>query len=91
MLFVYLGNVLATYGASFLLTNAIQNSMRDLRGAVQDKIRRLPVSYFDKNSYGDVLSRITNDKDTISNALQQSYDVFYKCKNGISSNTYNST
>ena len=72
LLCVYLGNVLATYGASFLLTNAIQNSMRDLRGAVQDKIRRLPVSYFDKNSYGDVLSRITNDIDTISNALQQS-------------------
>ena len=73
LLVVYLGNVLATYGASFLLTNAIQNSMRDLRGAVQDKIRRLPVSYFDKNSYGDVLSRITNDIDTISNALQQSF------------------
>ena len=72
LLFVYLGNVLATYGASFLLTNSIQNSMKDLRGAVQDKIRRLPVSYFDKNSYGDVLSRITNDIDTISNALQQS-------------------
>lgn len=72
LLVVYLGNALATYGASFLLTNAIQNSMRDLRGAVQDKIRRLPVSYFDKNSYGDVLSRITNDIDTISNALQQS-------------------
>lgn len=72
LLGVYLGNVLATYGASFLLTNAIQNSMRDLRSTVQDKIRRLPVSYFDKNSYGDVLSRITNDIDTISNALQQS-------------------
>ena len=72
LLGVYLGNVLATYGASFLLTNAIQNSMRDLRSAVQDKIKRLPVSYFDRNSYGDVLSRITNDIDTISNALQQS-------------------
>lgn len=46
--------------------------MRDLRSAVQDKIKRLPVSYFDRNSYGDVLSRITNDIDTISNALQQS-------------------
>ena len=72
LLGVYLGNVLATYGASFLLTNAIQNSMRDLRSAVQDKIKRLPVSYFDRNSYGDVLSRITNDIDTISNELQQS-------------------
>ena len=72
LLGVYLGNVLATYGASFLLTNANQNIMRDLRSAVQDKIKRLPVSYFDRNSYGDVLSRITNDIDTISNALQQS-------------------
>ena len=69
---VYLGNTLATYGSSFLLTNAIQNSMRDLRNSVQNKIRKLPVSYFDSNSYGDVLSRITNDIDTISNALQQS-------------------
>ena len=47
--------------------------MKDLRNAVQDKIRKLPISYFDKNSYGDVLSRITNDIDTISNALQQSF------------------
>ncbi len=71
--FVYVGGTASTYAASFMLTNAIQNTMRDLRNAVQDKIRKLPVSYFDKNSYGDVLSRITNDIDTISNALQQSF------------------
>ena len=70
---IYIGGTASTYTASFLLTNAIQNTMRDLRNAVQDKIRKLPVSYFDKNSYGDVLSRITNDIDTISNALQQSF------------------
>lgn len=70
---VYTINAAATYGASYLLTNGIQNAIRDLRNAVQDKIRRLPVSYFDGNSYGDVLSRITNDIDTISNALQQSF------------------
>ncbi len=69
---VYTINAVANYGASYLLTNGIQNTIRDLRDAVQDKIRRLPVSYFDGNSYGDVLSRITNDIDTISNALQQS-------------------
>lgn len=70
---VYTINATATYGASYLLTNGIQNAIRDLRNAVQDKIRRLPVSYFDGNSYGDVLSRITNDIDTISNAFQQSF------------------
>ena len=53
--------------------------MRDLRNAVQDKIRRLPVSYFDKNSYGDVLSRITNDIDTISNALATKFKPSSKC------------
>ena len=70
---IYIGGVLSTYLASFFLTNAIQNTMCDLRNAVQDKIKRLPVNYFDSNSYGDVLSRITNDIDTISNALQQSF------------------
>ncbi len=57
----------------FLLTNSIQNAMFDLRGALQEKIRRLPVRYFDGNSYGDVLSRITNDVETVSNALQQTF------------------
>ncbi|NFG63507.1 MULTISPECIES: ABC transporter ATP-binding protein [unclassified Clostridium] len=70
---VYVFSALSTYAASFLLTNSIQNTMRDLRNAVQNKIRKLPISYFDKNSQGDVLSRITNDIDTISNALQQSF------------------
>lgn len=70
---LYLISTLSTYAASFFLTNAIQNTMKDLRNAVQNKIRRLPISYFDKNSYGDVLSRITNDIDTISNAMQQSF------------------
>lgn len=70
---IYLMSAGTSYLASYLLTNAIQNSMRDLRDAVQNKIRKLPVNYFDTNSYGDVLSRITNDVDTISNAFQQSF------------------
>lgn len=57
--------------STFCLTNAIQNAMRDMRNALQDKIRRLPVRYFDQNQFGDVLSRITNDVDAVSNALQQ--------------------
>ncbi len=70
---LYTTYTVLTYAANFLLTNAIQNTMRDLRNAVQNKIRKLPISYFDSNSYGDVLSRISNDVDTISNALQQSF------------------
>lgn len=73
LIFLYIGYTALTYIANFLLTNAIQNTVKDLRNAVQNKIRRLPISYFDTNSYGDVLSRISNDIDTVSNALQQSF------------------
>jgi len=69
---IYVLGTISTYLASVLLTNSIQNSMKGLRNTLQDKIRKLPISYFDKNSNGDVLSRITNDIDTISNSLQQS-------------------
>ncbi len=47
--------------------------MKNIRNEVEKKINRLPIRYFDGNSYGDVLSRITNDVDTISNALQKSF------------------
>ena len=57
----------------FLLTNSIQCAMHDMRNAVQDKIRRLPVKYFDTHSFGDTLSRVTNDIDSVSNGLQQSF------------------
>lgn len=57
----------------FLLTNSIQSAMHDMRNAVQDKIRRLPVKYFDTHSFGDTLSRVTNDIDSVSNGLQQSF------------------
>lgn len=70
---LYVSYTVLTYAANFLLTNAIQNTMRDLRNSLLNKIRKLPISYFDKNSYGDILSRISNDVDTISNALQQSF------------------
>ena len=59
--------------SSFLLTNAIQSTMHDLRNALQKKIQRLPVSYFDNRAFGDVLSTVTNDVDTLSNALQQTF------------------
>lgn len=69
---IYLMKTISQSVSIYALTNAIQNSMHDLRNAVQNKIRRLPVRYFDNHQFGDVLSRITNDIDAVSNALQQS-------------------
>lgn len=60
------------YLSSYIMTNVVQNTMRDLRNEIEEKINRLPVSYFDRNQQGNILSRVTNDVDSISNALQQS-------------------
>ena len=45
-----------------------------MRNDIDRKFQKLPLNYFDTNTYGDVLSRITNDVDTISNSLQQSLE-----------------
>lgn len=81
---LYVANALCALVSQFLLTNAIQNGMRDLRNAVEGKIRRLPIRYFDRHSVGDILSRISNDVDTISNALQQSLRQVINAVLGIS-------
>ncbi|WP_035053457.1 ABC transporter ATP-binding protein [Carnobacterium pleistocenium] len=60
------------YLSSYIMTNVVQNTMRDLRNKIEEKINRLPVSYFDRNQQGNILSRVTNDVDSISNAMQQS-------------------
>ena len=70
---IYIIKTVAQMISVVYLTNAIQQAMEDLRNALQNKIRKLPVRYFDNHNFGDVLSRITNDVDAISNALQQSF------------------
>lgn len=71
LLVIYIGNIACNFLSQYLLTIGIQNSMRDLRNEVQKKITRLPISYFDTRTVGDILSIISNDIETISNALQQ--------------------
>ena len=57
----------------FWLTNVVQSAIYDLRNDIAEKINRLPVAYFDRHQVGDVLSRMTNDVDAVSNAMQQSF------------------
>lgn len=61
------------YLGQFWLTNVVQNAIYDLRCDISQKIHRLPVSYFDREQTGDILSKMTNDVDSVSNALQQSF------------------
>lgn len=56
---------------NFIMSKLTQTTMNKLRGEVDRKINRLPLNYFDTNTHGEVLSKITNDVDTISSSLQQ--------------------
>jgi ATP-binding cassette subfamily B multidrug efflux pump len=55
-----------------VMSGVSQKTVRDLRREVDHKLNRLPLKYFDIHSHGDILSRVTNDIDTISSTLQQS-------------------
>lgn len=69
---VYLLSYVLAYGQSFLLAGVVQRTMFKMRRDVEAKIHRLPLSYIDKYSRGDLLSRVTNDIDNIAQSLQQS-------------------
>ena len=71
LLGLYLLKTLTQSVMAFTLTGSIQSAMHDLRDAVEKKLARLPVKYFDAHPFGDVLSRVTNDLDTLSTGLQQ--------------------
>lgn len=73
ILIVGLGYCAAQFLSGFLMATVVQHAMRDLRRDIDEKINRLPVSYFDKNQQGNILSRVTNDVDAVSNAMQQSF------------------
>ena len=70
-LVLYLVASLFLWVQGYLLNGAVQRSVYGLRSQVEEKINRLPLSYFDKQSRGELLSRVTNDIDNISQALQQ--------------------
>jgi ATP-binding cassette, subfamily B, multidrug efflux pump len=70
-LVLYLVASLFLWLQGYLLNGAVQRSIYRLRSLVEEKINRLPLSYFDKQTRGELLSRVTNDIDNISQALQQ--------------------
>lgn len=69
---LYLLSAALRYLESWIMTNVTQKVTFQMRRDISLKINRLPLSYFDKQTYGEVLSRVTNDVDTISQTLNQS-------------------
>lgn len=69
---IYLSSALFTYIQSLCMTDVANKFAKTLRSKISIKINKLPLKYFDKNSIGDVLSRVTNDVDTIAQSMNQS-------------------
>ncbi len=69
---LYVLSFVLAYSQTFMLAGVVQRTMFTLRADVEAKIHRLPLSYIDRHSRGDLLSRVTNDIDNISQSLQQS-------------------
>ncbi len=71
VLAVYVGSAVLSWLQGYLLNDVTQSTVRRMRADVEEKVNRLPLSYFDRQPRGELLSRVTNDIDNISQTLQQ--------------------
>jgi ATP-binding cassette subfamily B multidrug efflux pump len=72
VLILYLASALLSYGQGWIMSNVAMNITYRFRKDIAEKINRMPLRYFDGTNHGEVLSRITNDVDTVSQTLNQS-------------------
>ena len=76
LVFLYLTSALCNYFCGFFMTGVTQRTANKMRSDISAKINKLPLSYFDSRSFGDVLSRVTNDIDIIGQNLNQTLSQF---------------
>ena len=69
---IYLVSALLDFFQGFIMATVANKFAKSLRTQISKKINNLPLRYFDSHSYGDILSRVTNDVDTIAMSLSQS-------------------
>ncbi|MFC7392923.1 ABC transporter ATP-binding protein [Scopulibacillus cellulosilyticus] len=69
---LYILSALFSYFQQYIMAGVAQKIVYDLRNRVNDKLSRLPLKFFDSKTHGEILSRVVNDVDNISNTLQQS-------------------
>ena len=69
---IYIASALFNFIQSIIMTEVANRFAKSLRTRISKKINKLPLRYFDKNSTGDILSRVTNDVDTIAQSMNQS-------------------
>lgn len=72
MIILYVISSLTGFAMSYIMSGVSQKTVYVMRNEVKDKLDRLPLKYFDDRTHGEILSRVTNDMDTIATTLQQS-------------------
>ena len=72
LIIIYSIGFVCSYLENFIMATITNRFSKKLRGEISEKINRLPLKYFDKTPYGDILSRVTNDVDTLSQTVNQS-------------------
>ena len=72
LIIIYVISAVFGYIQHYIMAVVTNKFSKQLRKEITEKINNMPLKYFDKNSYGDILSRVTNDVDTLSQTLNQS-------------------
>ncbi|MGL5756873.1 MAG: ABC transporter ATP-binding protein [Paraclostridium sp.] len=72
LIILYIISSIFNYMQQYIVVSVAQKTVYDMRKDIYDKLNKLPLNYFDTHTYGEVLSRVTNDIDNISATLQQS-------------------
>ena len=76
LIVLYFLNAIFTYFQQYIMVGVTQKVVYEMRKDTSTKLSKLPLSYFDGRTHGEILSRVTNDIDTISSTLQQSITQF---------------
>jgi len=72
LIVMYVASAIFSFIMGLILTNITQKVTYKFRRDISEKIHRMPMNYFDTTSHGEILSRVTNDIDTLGNSLNQS-------------------
>lgn len=72
LIVLYIISSIFNYMQQYIVVSVAQKTVYDMRKDIYEKLNKLPISYFDTHTYGEILSKVTNDIDNISSTLQQS-------------------
>ncbi|MET3683872.1 ATP-binding cassette subfamily B protein [Alkalibacillus flavidus] len=73
LLIIYIAYSLTIFTQNFLMIGIAQNTVYRLRSQLFNQLHELPIAFFDKRQFGEIMSRVTNDVDNVSNTLNQSF------------------